>query len=146
MSSCGTVKIYSNPESEFNKKTPITINLESDDKSGTLGELQFLLKSKGYNVLSYNSAKKYLSLDVNKEKENIHGVIVGNKEFKSLYILNVDYTYYWDVFYYSYTSFSATITDLVSGEIIMTANFRGDRNCGAVLNEFVEKMNLRISR
>lgn len=55
--------------------------------------------------------------------------------------MDIDYSYYDDLFYFAYTNFSATITDLRTGEIIMTANFRGDKSCRAVLQEFVDNLN-----
>ncbi len=141
---CGTMKVYVNPNSSYSKKNPITINQANDDKSGTLGELQYLLQSNGYKLMSYAAAKKSFNLDTDVQNNSIRSEITNNTTFKSIYVLNLDYSYYWDMFYFSYTNFSATITDLESGEIVMTANFRGDRSCSSVLEEFVKKMSTVI--
>jgi len=141
LTSCGTLNVYVNQSSTYSKKNPITINQSSDDQSGTLGELQFLLQSNGYKLMSYGAAKKALNLDTEAHSSTFHGEITNSTTFKSVYVLNLNYTYYWDSFYYAYRSFSSTITDLRTGEIIMTANFRGDKSCRAVLTELVDKMN-----
>ncbi len=91
--------------------------------------------------MSYGSAKKAFNLDSNYGQSSQHNEFTYTQEFNSLYILDLDYHYYYDVFYYAFTRFTATITDLRSGEIIMTAHFRGDKSCKAVLKEFVKKLN-----
>ena len=58
-----------------------------------------------------------------------------------MYVLDINYSYYYDLFHNAYTNFSATITDLSTGEIIMTATFRGNKSVRSVLNELVQKMN-----
>lgn len=139
--SCGSVHVFVNEEHTYSRKNPITINLSSDDASGTLGELQYLLKSNGYKLMSYGSAKKALNLDSQYNNSSTHNEITYTKEFNSIYLMDIDYSYYDDLFYFAYTNFSATITDLRTGEIIMTANFRGDKSCRAVLQEFVDNLN-----
>ena len=141
LSSCGSVRVYVNEEHTYSRKNPITINQSGDDVTGTLGELQFLLKSNGYKLMSYGSAKKALNLDSEDESSSTHNEITYTKEFNSIYLMDIDYTYYYDTFYYAYRSFTATITDLRTGEIIMTAYFRGDKSCRAVLAEFVDNLN-----
>lgn len=141
LSSCGSMRVYTNPSSNYTRKTPITINLSHNDESGTLGELQFLLQSNGYKLMSLAAAKKSLNLDSNYDIHNFHSEITNTTTFNSMYVLDINYSYYYDLFYYAYTNFSATITDLSTGEIIMTANFRGDKSVRSVLNELVQKMN-----
>jgi len=140
-SSCGSVRVYINEDNTYSRKNPITINLSENDASGTLGELQFLLKSNGYKLMSYGTAKKALNLDSQYGSSSTHNEMTFTKEFNSIYLMDVDYTYYYDLIYYAYTNFTATITDLRTGEIIMTANFRGDKSCRAVLRELVENLN-----
>ncbi|MBQ2779327.1 MAG: hypothetical protein IJF46_06100 [Bacteroidaceae bacterium] len=139
--SCGSVKVHVNNDHTYSRKTPITINKAFNDDSDALGELQYLLQSNGYKLMSYGSAKKAFNLDSNYGQSHEHSEITYTHEFNSLYILDLDYDYYFDLFYYAFTRFSATITDLRSGEIIMTAHFRGDKSCKAVLKEFVNKLN-----
>ena len=143
-SSCGSMQVYVNHDAKYSKKNPITINQSSDDQSGTLGELQFLLQSNGYKLMSYGAAKKALNLDSQSQSGAYHGEITNTTSFNSVYVMDLNYTYYYDMFYYAYRSFSATITDLKTGEIVMTANFRGDRGVRSVLQELVSKMNTVI--
>ena len=91
--------------------------------------------------MSYGTAKKALNLDSQYGSSSTHNEMTFTKEFNSIYLMDVDYTYYYDLIYYAYTNFTATITDLRTGEIIMTANFRGDKSCRAVLRELVENLN-----
>ena len=88
--------------------------------------------------MSYSAAKKSLNID---DVSNTRTELTNTVAFNSIYVLDLDYTYYYDVFYFAYRNFSATITDMRTGEIIMTANFRGDKGCRAVLNELINKMN-----
>jgi hypothetical protein len=142
--SCGSMRVYVNQDTIYSRKNPITINQSSDDNSGTLGELQFLLQSNGYKLMSYGAAKKAFNLDSQTQSGSYHGEITNTTTFNSIYVMDLNYSYYYDLLYWAYTSFSATITDLKSGEIIMTANFRGDKSVRAVLNELVKKMNAVI--
>ena len=143
-SSCGTMKVHVNQEATYSRKNPITINLPSDDKCGTLGELQFLLQSNGYKLMSYTAAKKALNLDSESGSDSYHGEVSSTTIFKSAYVMDINNLCYFDGFAWAYNSFSANITDLVTGEIIMTANFRGDRYVSSVLSELVKKMNTVI--
>lgn len=140
LSSCGSVRVFVNEEHTYSKKNPITINLSTNDKSGALGELQFLLKSNGYKLMSYGSAKKSLNLDSQYNISSTHNEITYTKEFNSIYLMDIDFTYHNNDVYY-YRTFTATITDLRTGEIIMTANFRGYKLCKFVLQEFVNELN-----
>ena len=144
LSSCGSMRVYVNTDTTYSRKNPITINKAVDDETGTLGELQFLLQSNGYKLMSYGAAKKALNLDSETQDQTYHSEITKSTTFNSVYVLDMNYSYYFDLFYWAYTNFSATITDLATGEIIMTANFRGDKSCRAVLDELVSKMNAII--
>ena len=139
-SSCGTMQVYVSHDSTYSRNNPITIT-NTSDVSGTLGQLQFLLQSNGYKIMSMSAAKKALNLDASYDNSSSHHEITNTTTVNSVYVLEMNYTYYYDAFYYAYRSFSATITDLRSGEIIMTANFRGDKSVDAVLNELVREMN-----
>lgn len=138
--SCGNVRVFVNEDSTFSRKNPITIDQDADDASGTLGELQFLLKSSGYKLMSYGAAKKALNFDENGDRNSSHSEVTSTTEFNSAYIIDLKYTGSSDIGV-RYKSFSATITDLRSGEIIMTAVFRGDKAVKKVLKEFVMQIN-----
>ena len=66
------------------------------------------------------------------------------KEINSVYALELSYSYYFDMFYWSYTKFSAKVTDLNNGEIVLTAQFSGDRSVTSVLNELMDKINAQV--
>lgn len=146
--SCGTVKLSVKPGAKFSRNATLTIAAE-DDKTGTVGELNHLLFEKGFNVIAYSTAKKAI-----KYKDEIKGSDPVNNEFEaelysirelnSIYALELNYTYYYDMFYYAYRSFSARVIDLNTGEIIMSANFRGDKSVRAVLKDFVNKLSQQI--
>lgn len=147
--SCGTVKLSVKPGVKFSRNATLTIAKE-DDRTGTVGELNHLLFEKGFNIISYSTAKKAV-----KYKDEIKGSDPVNNEFEaeiysvkelnSIYALELNYTYYYDMFYYAYRSFSARVIDLNTGEIIMSANFRGDKSVRAVLKDFVEKLSQQIN-
>lgn len=147
--SCGTVKLSVKPGAKFSRNATLTIAQE-DDLTGTVGELNHLLFEKGFNVIAYSTAKKAI-----KYKDKIKGSYPVNNEFEaelysikelnSIYALELDYTYYYDVFFgYYYRSFSARVIDLNTGEIIMSANFRGDKSVSAVLRDFVNQLSQQI--
>lgn len=148
MSSCGSVKLSVKPGTTFSRNATLTIAAQ-DDKSGTVGELNHLLFEKGFNVISYSTAKTAV-----KYKDKIEGSAPVNNEFEaevyrikelnSIYALELDYTYYYDAFYYAYRSFSARVVDLNSGEIVMSANFRGDRSVRSVLKDFTTQLAAQI--
>lgn len=144
LTSCGSMKVYVNNDSTYSRKNPITI-VAPQDESGTMGELQFLLQSNGYKLMSYSAAKKAINLDTEYGDNTTHKELTNTTSFNSAYVLELNYNFHWDL-RYVYTTFSATITDLRSSEIIMTANFRGDKGCRAVLEELVEKMNAVIKK
>ena len=138
------MKVYVNNDSTYSRKNPITI-VSPQDNSGTMGELQFLLQSNGYKLMSYSAAKKAINLDTEYGDDNTHQEITNTTSFNSAYVLELNYNYEWEL-RYVYTTFSATITDLRSGEIIMTANFRGEKSCRSVLEDMVSQMNKVIKK
>lgn len=140
VASCGTMRVYVNHDSTYSRKNPITIISESDE-SGALGELQFQLQSNGYKLMSMTAAKKALNLDTDTSSNSVHSEFTNTTTVRSVYVLEMSYSYYWDTFYYAFTNFSATITDLETGEIIMTGIFRGDKSVRSVITELVNEMN-----
>lgn len=142
ISSCGALNVYVNTDTTYTKDTPITIAQSKDDKTGTLGELSSLLHSNGYKLMSYAAAKKAFNLDSSfTDNRNYHSELTNTTQFRSCYILQTNYTYEWELTQCYYHSFSATITDLVSGEVVMTANFRGYNSVSSVLEQLVTEMN-----
>lgn len=147
ITSCGTMNVYVNHDSTYTRSNPITI-IQSHDESGVLGELQFQLQSNGYKLMSLSAAKKALNLDTESSDNSFHAEFTNTTSFKSSYVLEPHYSCYMDLFtlQYWFTNFSATITDLVTGEIIMTATFSGDRPVKTVISEFIKEMNKVIKR
>ena len=144
LSSCGTLQVFVSNDTGFSRKTPITIT-NQPDPSGTVGILQFLLQTNGYKVISMDVAKKALNIDSNNSS---HTEITSTIDFKTAYVLTMDYTYYVDPIVSTncgYHYFYATIVDLRSGELILTATFRGDRQIDEVLEMFIKELN-RINK
>lgn len=217
LASCGSMRMYMTPDSTYTKDDTIAIVNQVEDASGTLGTLQFLLQSNGYQVISYKNAKRQLKLDsieratysttnktiitktvvvdtlkgdttinidhnrnikqgsvdlvnrvssvedkrVGKEQTKIitdsvvvHGYI-DNKELAlqelaesdvaPIYSLELKYSYYLDLLYYSYTSFTATITNMKTDDVVLTASFVGDKRCPKVLESFIKQLNMMTS-
>lgn len=148
LSSCGAVRLSVKDNAKFTKNTTVTV-AANDDQSGSVGELNQLLFEYGFNVVSYSTAKKAIQY-----KDEIKGSDPNNSRFEaeiysvrelnSVYAIELDYTYYYDVFYYSYRSFSARVIDLNTGQIVASANFRGDRSVSGVLEDFAEQLAARI--
>jgi hypothetical protein len=107
------------------------------------------LFEKGFNIISYSSAKKAIKYKdqikgSDRENNEFEAEIYSIKELNSIYSLELNYTYYYDTFYYAFRTFSARVVDLNSGEIIMSANFRGDKSTKAVLRDFVNQLSLQV--
>jgi hypothetical protein len=147
ITSCGTTNVYVNHNSTYTRSNPITIITE-DDRSGALGELQYQLLSNGYKLISLSTAKKALNLDTESSSSTFHAEVTNTTTFKTAYVLEYHYSAYHDPFLmqYRFAQFSASITDLVSGEIIMTARFSGDKSVQNVISELVMEMNKVIKK
>lgn len=142
-SSCGAVKLSVKPGASFSRDATLTIAHE-EDNSGTVGELSHLLFEKGFNLISYSTAKNAV-----KYKNEIKGTdpvnnafeaeIYSIKELNSIYALELSYSFLDETASY-YKSFSARVIDLNSGEIVMSANFRGKRTVRSVLKNFAKQL------
>lgn len=127
----------------FQNATLTLVGTDSD-VTGTYGELNYLLSSKGFNVVSYSTAKNAIRYKnqiqgTNIVNKSIDAEVYSIKELNSIYALEIDYTYYYD-FTIMYRNFSAKVTDLNTSEIVMSANFRGNRSVQSVLKEFVNQL------
>ncbi len=145
-SSCTAyMQVSVNNDSKYSKKQPITIVNETDD-SGALGELQFALQSNGYKVMSMKAAKKALNIDSEKSSNETHSEITATTSFNSVYVIEMNYSHYIDPLTSRahLHSFSANITDLVTGEIIMTSRLNNsfvDCTVKHAVNLLVSEMN-----
>ena len=96
LSSCSaSMQVFVNQSSNYSRKTPITITNKSDG-SGALGELQFLLQSNGYKVMSMAAAKKALNLDSESSNGKEHSEVTYTTTVKSVYVIEMNYSYYID--------------------------------------------------
>ena len=118
------MQVFVNNESSYSRKQPITITNSADD-SGALGELQFALQSNGYKIMSMKAAKKALNIDSEGSSNDRHTEFTATTSFNSVYVIEMNYSYYPDAFTAKpyFKSFSANITDLATGEIIMITIF-----------------------
>jgi len=144
ITSCGSVNVFVKPGTTFTKQTTITI-VGGDDGSNTKGQLEFLLLSKGFNIVSESTAKTAIrykdKLKGNDRYNNeFNAEVYSIKELNSIYAMETNYTYYYDVFYYAYRNFTARIMDLNTGEIVLTVNFSGDRSISSVLDDLANQL------
>lgn len=142
--SCGTMKVYVNTDSTYSRQNPITIANLDNDPAGFIGELKFQLQSNGYKLMSYEAAKKSIEYDSSTEDSSYHSELNNVTYVNSAYVLTLSYNCYYDVLYWCITSLSATITDLVTGETIMSAAFHGEKGCNGVVSDLVRQMNTYI--
>lgn len=148
ITSCGSaLNVYVKNGTEFNKKSSITV-VGGDDKTGTKGKLEYLLLSNGFNIVSESTARtaikhkeklQYTNEINNKLKSETYSV----KEFNSTYVLELNYTYD-DDGGWCYDTFYAKVTDVNTGEVVLTATFSGSEYVTSVLNELVDKMNQNL--
>lgn len=146
--SCGSVNVFVKPGTTFSKQTTITI-IGGDDASNTKGELEFLLLSKGFNIVSESTAKtavRYKDRIKGSDRFNneFNAEVYSIKELNSIYAMETNYSYYYDVFYYAYRRFSARVTDLNTGEIVLTVSFSGDRSVSSVLEDLVNQIDALV--
>ncbi|WP_138430912.1 hypothetical protein [Fodinibius saliphilus] len=148
LSSCGSVSLTTKPGVEISRDATLTI-AANEDQTGTVGQLNHLLLEKGFNIMSYSTAKKAI-----KKKHEISGsgstVKVDSESYSvsqlnSVYALELNYRWSYDALSgYRYLNFSARIIDLNTKELVMSASFRGDRSVQRVLETFTTKLSQEI--
>jgi hypothetical protein len=144
MTGCGSVNVYVKPGAVLSKKSTITVTGEND-QSGTRGTLEHLLLSKGFNIVSETTAKTAVRYKDQLQGSNSYNnefssEVYSVKELNSVYALDTRYTYYYDMLYYAYRSFSAKVVDLNTGEVVLSVSFVGDRSVNSVLEDCVEQI------
>lgn len=142
--SCGTTDVFVKPGISLSRNSTITI-IGPDDSSGTKGQLTHLLISRGFNIVSEKTAKTAI-----RYKDEIKGKNIINhefsaeiyriKEFNSIYACELNYRYVMDLFGPVFQNFSAKLIDLNTGEIVMTANFRGSKSINSVLKDLASQI------
>jgi len=159
---CGTVNVVMKPQTTFTKNSTITVVVQSADQLGVQGKLEHLLLERGFEIVSEAVAQEKVKLQseadsgIAAKSATTHSetaaAVVGKSrseqslskviEVKSSYILRFRYHAYYDVFYWAFTSFNATIVNLATGEVVASVNFSGDRSVDSVLEEFANKLAL----
>jgi len=156
LTGCGTVNFALKPNTEFNKNSTITIIVNGNDRIGVQGSLEHLFLERGFEVVSEAVARRELKLESESDstvlaqggqskasvisKNTSNQVLSNVKTVKSAYILRTSYNAYYDVFYWAFTSFNATVVDLSSGKVVGSVNFSGDRSVDSVLEDFANKI------
>ena len=148
LTSCGALNVYVKSGTTFTRRTTITV-IGEEHASGTKGQIEHLLLVKGFNIVSESTAKtaiKYKEKITLSDQNNseLSAEVYSIKELNSIYALEIHYSSYYDAFYWGYDTFSAKITDLNTGEVVLTANFSGKRSVNSVLNELADKIDLQV--
>ena len=156
------MNVIMKPQTTFTKNSTITVVMQSADQLGVQGKLEHLLLERGFEIVSEAVAQEKVKLrsesDTGIAAKSVTTpsdsavVIMGKSrseqslskvtEMKSSYILRFRYHAYYDVFYWAFTSFNATVVNLATGEVVVSVSFSGDRSVNSVLKEFTNKLAL----
>ena len=139
------------PGTSFSTVDTITImnQLDLEDAAGIEGILTNLLMGEGFHVISGSTARtvyKYVqgSPDTEGAAHEMNAELYRVVELNSVYVLEFSGKVYLDFLrlprHYDFTNFSATITDITTGEIVVSANFTGNSPVEAVCRDFVNRM------
>lgn len=140
ITSCSSLKMAVRPGVSFSKNSSITI-VAQEDVAGTVGELTHLLLQKGFNVISYSTAKKAIKYKSKDKGNEFEAERYKVQDLNSIYALELDCNLGMGEFTdYVYDSFSARVTNLNTGEIVASASFRGHKSVDKVLKEFANKL------
>ncbi len=143
------------PGTSFSTVDTITImnKLDPEDAAGIEGILTNLMMGEGFHVISGSTARtvyKYVqgSPDTEGAANEMNAELYRVVELNSFYVLEFSGKVYLDFLrlprHYDFTNFSATITDITTGEIIVSANFTGNSPVEEVCREFVDRMVARL--
>lgn len=137
--SCGTSKVAIS-KGVYSKNVPITIVKSGDDPVGAVEELQFLLKENGYKVMSYSAVKQKFNINTDYDSSSTSISMYHSTTFNSCYIMELNYTHEWDLGGYYFWKCFVTISDLKSGELIMSSRFNGYKRVSTVLENLVDEI------
>jgi hypothetical protein len=150
--SCGSVRVYVKPNTEFSRQMSLTLTGSDNDKAGLIGELQFALTSNGFNVVSESVARNGINLSqegqLDSDSFDLNSNLYKSLELKSVYALNSRYNLGINPLTYSITisSFQAELVDLYTGEVVISLSFRGNRTPQAVAKRVVEELNKQMKK
>lgn len=123
------------------------------DVTGAGGLITNRLMTHGFNVLSPSTSREAVIYNeqVSQQDEGrteVRSEVYNMKEIHSGYVLEFEGRYYLDWIrlprHYDFTSFTASLIDLGTGEILLSANFVGNKPVEEVCIEFVDMMVERI--
>ena len=143
--SCGTVTVNTTDDHKIYKTDGIVI-IAPNDPTGAGGELEFLLIERGFRVISANVGSVTTRTESTQEigekgaSATTREISETAREVNARYLAELSYRYYYDVLYWAFTNFYLKVTDLDSGEIILTASFSGDRSVRAVLQRVADQL------
>jgi len=145
----GPVNVSIRPDTSFDQNSTITVISSGHDPLNVSGQLEFLLSSKGFDVVSEAVARDRIEYEEEVSKsptqQNTTGAVERVRRVPSAYILRYNYNYRPDFPNgYVFTNFTATIVDLSSGKIIASTNFNqgefGSKSVSKTLTEFVDQL------
>ena len=160
LTGCGTLNVFLKPHTTFSRDSTLTVVVESEDRLGIQGKLEHLLLNRGFEVVSQAVAKEKVSFESESNAAamaktasgsgTVTAGVIGTikseqslskvREVKSAFILRFRYHAFYDLIYWSFTSFNATIVELSSGKVVASASFSGGKSVDSVLEEFVKKL------
>jgi hypothetical protein len=144
-----TVHVSSKGDTIYPPHCTIAVSCDSDDFLSIQQQAEYLLVSKGFNVVSERVAR--IKDNIQNRKYTIVESEQGtfpkrSKEMRSIYILHFSYEYYTVKSYkaYSIKKFSVSLVDLKNGDVVASADFSqgsfGAKTILSVIVDFVNKL------
>lgn len=148
---CARFKFSTKSDTAFSRNCTITVVCNDDDALGIQKDLEDLLSSKGFNVVTETLARIKVSMQDRYKNKSLGESKAGTsserlKEPTSVYCLRFSYKFYYLTVYqyYIFTNFTAKVVDLDTGEVVATADFSqsgfGTRSISSVLRAVVNKV------
>jgi len=146
----GPLNFSVRPDTSFKRHSTITITSGGYDPLGVQGQMEHLLVSRGFEVISEAVAhdklkyKDKITSDTRGQSE-AEASLERIEEVRSIYILRFSYGYRADFPHGNvFTDFTASIVDLETGKVEVTADFSqgqfGSKSVSSVLREFADKL------
>jgi len=148
---CARFNVSTKPDTTFSRNCTITVVCNDDDALGIQRDLEDLLSSRGFNVVTETLARIKVNMQNRYKNKALGQSKAGTsserlKELSSVYCLRFSYKFhYLTVYqYYIFTNFTAKVVDLDTGEVVASADFSqsgfGTRSISSVLGAFVNKV------
>ena len=151
LSGCGSVvSVIEHQRTKFSKNDTVTVVCKTGDPLVLAGELEHLLISRGYDIVSHEVAVRKAKLDVNMDYRNQQtrgGIESYNvTELGSVYALTFSYSSRWDGIFGEpkIVKLYGSLIDLRTGKVVKSLkihrNFWSGKGNSAYLEELVDKM------